>query len=143
MKSGKYRYFAGGFIKGLGSMAMRAALRSPQLKKEISEGVKGAKNAYKDWSKVNTKFGKALFSLDVKRGKSKAIKDSLKGFSERVVKDVGQRNIFGPRAKRRTIERKALARAISSIKNLYKYEKQLSKKASAIMNKQLKKIKEN
>jgi len=145
MKSGKYRYFAGGLIRGKSGELLKILMGAPATKKSIKIMNDFTKQKYSKESILRGKQPPAgLMKLDLQRNKANLLQDTSKRWVERFVKEAkGKVKIFGKTAPKGTIERIAVARAAKAHRNLNLYKKSLDEKGAAILERYFKKKKNN
>jgi hypothetical protein len=141
MKSGKYKYFAGGLIGGMSGQMLKMVLKTPQVKSQIAKRLSKMKEYYKGSKKYEPKFEKAIKNLDTKRVKVGAVSDALTGFNKRVKNAASA--LFVKGHMKNAPERKAVAISMKTLKRLKEFESELSKKGKALIEKKLNKIKTN
>jgi len=141
MKSGKYKYFAGGLIGGLSGQMLKMVMKTPQVKSQIAKRLSKMDDYYKTSRKYDPNLVKALKNLDTKRIKVGAASDALTGFNKRVKNAASA--LFVKGHMKNAPERKAVAISMKTLKRLKEFESDLSKKGKALIEKKLKNIKTN
>jgi len=138
MKSGKYKYFAGGLIMGPAGAFLKQIMKSPRLKETIKKNVTKVKQNYKSVNlpTVSKKLKNYSEKLEIKKNKMIDISNEIFKTQRKKLYPLSD-DVKGSNA------RNNLARSMKAYRRLGDYEKSLNEKFKALVQKNLFKMKEN
>jgi len=146
MKSGKYKYFAGGLIAGKSGELLKFILKTPGVKKNFKKIDDIVKEKYINISGSLGKIApKGLQKLDKQRGKATLIMKKIKEVNANLMNETTKAKVkvFGKGAQKGTAERMFIARSANLYRNLNRYKKSLNEKGSALLERYKNKYKNN